>query len=254
MEFSANLGLLWRELPLAQAIRAAHAHGFAAVECHCPYEEPVAEVVAALHDTGLPMLSLNASRGQQGENGLAALPGREDEARAAINQALGYAREIGAGAVHVMAGYSRGDAARETFLANLAHACTMAAADEIMVLIEPLNPRDAPGYFLNSTAQAASIISQVGAPNLKLIFDCYHIQQIEGDLTRRLSALLPLIGHIQIAGVPDRGPPDQGEVTYRYIFSQIRRLGYEHPLGAEYHPPKRTEDSLGWMRELTAPS
>lgn len=252
MRFSANLGFLWSELPLPEAIRAARAHGFAAVECHWPYDTPAEDTARALRETGLPMISINTGTGRDGEFGLSALPGREAEARESIEKALDYARTVRAEAVHVMAGFARGDAAREAFVANLSHACRAAEGDGIAILIEPLNPHDAPGYFLNSTAQAASIISQIGARNLRMMFDCYHVQQIEGDLTRRLAALLPVIGHIQFASVPDRGPPDGGEVNYRHIFAELTRLGYDGALGAEYHPPGRTRDSLGWMTAFTA--
>lgn len=232
MRFSANLGFLWSGRPLPDAIRAAKAAGFAAVECHWPYDTPAAETRAALVETGLPMLGLNTRRGNAGENGLSALPGCEDEARAAIDEALAYARATGTGAVHVMAGNSSGPRARAAFVANLTHACAQAAG--ITILIEPLNPHDAPGYFLNSTGLAADIIREVGAPNLRLMFDCYHVQIIEGDVTRRLAALLPLVGHIQIASVPDRGTPDHGELDYGHVLSRVDELGWARPIGAEY--------------------
>lgn len=249
VKFSANLGFLWRELPLPEAIRAAARAGFDAVECHWPYDVPADDVRAALVETGLPMLSLNTVRGkvEQGETGLAALPGREAEARSAIDQAIEYARAVGALSVHVMAGDSAGDTARQTFLANLRYAADCAAPYGLTILIEPLNRRDWPGYFLRTTDQAADIISSVGAGNLQLMFDCYHVQVMEGDLTRRLTALLPLIGHVQIAAVPDRGPPDHGEVDYRHILGVLESLGYEGPVGAEYRPSGPTELELGWM-------
>ncbi len=245
MKFSANLGFLWADRRLSDAIRAAHAAGYDAVECHWPYDTPAADTLAALHETGLPMLGLNTRRGNTaiGENGLAALPGREADARVAIDEALTYARATGTRAVHVMAGNSGGPRARAAFVANLTHACQQ--APEITILIEPLNPYNAPGYFLNSTGLAADIIREVGQPNLKLMFDCYHIQVIEGDVTRRLEALLPLIGHIQIASVPDRGTPDHGELDYAYVLQQIAHLGWPHPLGAEYQPGQDMD--MGWM-------
>jgi hydroxypyruvate isomerase len=252
MKFSANLGFLWTDRPLPDAIRAAHAAGFDAVECHWPYDIPSAEVKAALEDTGLPMLGLNTRRGDvaAGENGLAALPGREAEARAAIDEALAYAAAIGARAVHVMAGKAEGDAAHATFLSNLRHACDRAATAGRIILIEPLNPFDAPGYFLNRTDQAAAIIAALGAPNLRLMFDCYHVGRTEGDVTGRLRALLPLVGHIQFAAVPDRGPPDHGDLDYAAVYAAIAALGWDMPLGAEYRPPGPTGDSLGWMAAL----
>ncbi|WP_306752454.1 hydroxypyruvate isomerase family protein [Paracoccus actinidiae] len=254
MKFSANLGFLWNGLPLPDAIRAASAAGFAAVECHWPYTIAAGETRDALHETGLSMLGLNTRRGDVtiGENGLSALPGREAEACAAIDEALDYARATGALAVHVMAGNSSGPRAREAFLANLDHACTEAAKDGIAILIEPLNPYNAPGYFLNSTGQAADIIRTLGAPNLRMMFDCYHVQIIEGDVVRRLTSLLDLVGHIQIAAVPDRGTPDHGELNYDYVLRAIHTLGWNRPVGAEYLPGGLTEESLGWMAAYTA--
>ena len=252
MRFSANLGFLWADRPLPDAIRAAKAAGFDAVECHWPYAHDPHDVKAALDETGLEMLGLNTSRGDvaAGENGLAALPNREAEARAAIDQSLDYAQIIGAGAVHVMAGFASGESAHKTFVANLRHATTQAAEKGITILIEPLNHYDAKGYFLSTTAQAVAIIEEVKAPNLRLMFDCYHVQLMEGDLTNRLSRLLPVIGHIQFASVPDRGPPDHGEVNYEHIFSHIDSLGWARPIGAEYKPKRDTGLTLDWMAQF----
>ena len=238
MKFSANLGFLWTDRPLPDAIRAAHDAGFDAVECHWPYATAAAETRAALRETGLPMLGLNTRRGTTaiGETGLSALPGREADARAAIDDALAYARATGTRAVHVMAGISAGPQARAAFVGNLTYACRAAARDGITILIEPLNPISVPGYFLNGTGQAADIIREVGQPNLALMFDCFHVQIIEGDVTRRLETLLPLIGHIQIASVPDRGAPDHGELDYGYVLARIAALGWDRPIGAEYQP------------------
>jgi len=247
MKFSANLGFLWADLPLPAAIHAAKAAGFDAVECHWPYATPSQDVVRALADTGLAMLGLNTTRGATGEFGLSALVGREGEARAAIDQALEYAVQIGAGSVHVMAGFASGPAAQDTFTGNLRYACDKAAPHGITILIEPLNRYDAPGYFLTTTAQARTIIEALGCDNLKLMFDCYHVQLSEGDLTHRLTDLLPLIGHIQFASVPDRGPPDHGEVAYDHIFRHIAALGWATPLGAEYRPGGDTDASLAWL-------
>ncbi|MEM6487673.1 MAG: TIM barrel protein [Pseudomonadota bacterium] len=248
--FSANLGFLWAERPLPDAIRAAHAAGFAAVECHWPYTVPADEVRAALRETGLPMLGLNTVRGAPGENGLAALPGREGEARAAIEQALAYAETVDAAAVHVMAGLAEGPAAAASFADNLAFACASTART---ILIEPLNPHDAPGYFLRTTDQARDIVAAVGAPNLRLMFDCYHVGRTEGDLTARLAELLPIVGHIQFAAVPHRGPPDEGELNFETIFRRIAALGWDRPLGAEYRPDGPTDASLAWLDRYRTP-
>ncbi|MEM7061043.1 MAG: TIM barrel protein [Pseudomonadota bacterium] len=253
--FSANLGFLWTDRPLPDAIRAAARAGFDAVEFHWPYDVPVADMQAVLTDTGLPVLGLNTQRGDTGagENGLAALPGREDDARAAIDEAISYAAATGTRCVHVMAGKAEGAAAEATFVANLTYAAAQAAPHGITVLIEPLNSYDAPGYFLSTTGQAMAIFEQVEATNLKLMFDCYHVQLMEGDLTTRIKNLLPKIGHFQFAGVPDRGPPDQGEVNYAHIFRTISGAGWTAPLGAEYKPGGDTDQSLGWMVSLRNP-
>lgn len=249
LKFSANLGLLWADLPLADAIGAAAAAGFDAVECHWPYDTPPENVQAALRKAGLPMLGLNTRRGDAaaGDFGLAALPGRDSEARAAIDEAIAYAAKVGAVHVHVMAGCAAGRAAERVFRENLAHACETAAAQGIDIVIEPLNRHDAPGYFLKTTAQAVGLIRAVGAANLKLMFDCYHVQLSEGDVGGRLRALLPLIGHVQFASVPRRSAPGQGPPDYDAVFGLLRDLGWTKPLGAEYLPHGPTEASLGWM-------
>ena len=250
-QFSANLGFLWSDRPLVDAIHAAQAAGFDAVECHWPYDHDPADLRAALDETGLVMLGLNTPRGDvaAGDNGLAALVGRQDEARVAIDRAIAYARAINAPKVHVMSGFAEGMQAEACFVENLCYATD--AAGDITFLIEPLNRHDAPGYFLNHSDQARRIIESVGAPNLKLMFDCYHIQILEGDLTRRLSANLDITGHIQFAGVPSRGRPDRGEINYPHVFAHIAELGYDAPLGAEYKPEGGdTDASLGWMKTL----
>lgn len=251
MKFSANLGFLWADRPLPDAIRAAHAAGFDAVECHWPYDFPAAEVKAALEETGLTMLGLNTRRGDvtAGENGLAALPGRETEAREAIDQSISYALAVGANCIHVMAGFASGQQAHDCFVGNLTYACAKAAPYDLTILIEPLNRHDAPGYFLTTTGQARDIIEKIANPTLKLMFDCYHVQLMEGDISHRLHDLLPLIGHIQFASVPDRGPPDRGELNYGHIFQVIRDLGYDSPLGAEYKPQGMSDWDLGWLHD-----
>ena len=250
MKFSANLGFLWTDRSLTQAIHAAAAAGFSAVECHWPYDTPCTAVKAALGATSLHMIGLNTLRGDSaaGENGLAALPGRVREARVNIDKALSYAEAVGAQAVHVMAGNASGPEAERTFVENLRYACVRAG--DRTVLIEPLNRHDAPGYFLQTTDQASSLIEFVGEQNLKLMFDCYHVGRTEGDITTRLRDLMPIIGHIQFASVPDRGPPNSGELNYRMIFRSISELGWTQPLGAEYKPVGQTGESLGWMSEF----
>jgi len=250
--FSANLGFLWNDLSLPDSIRAAKESGFHAVECHWPYAFAVGDVKAALQETGLRMLGINTVRGdvEAGENGLAALPDREDDARAAIDMAIDYALAIDTPNIHVMAGFASGDNAHAAYVANLQYACKHAGKHGIRILIEPLNHYDAAGYFLKTTGQARAIIDAVSADNLKLMFDCYHVQLMEGDLTNRLRDLQPIIGHIQFASVPDRGTPDHGELDYTHVFSVIAEMGYDAPLGAEYKPTLQTDETLDWMKRF----
>lgn len=250
MKFSANLGFLWTELALPDAIRAAARSGFDAVECHWPYDTPVNEITAALRETNLIMLGLNTRRGRATENGLSAIPGRESEAVAAIDEALEYALAVGASSVHVMAGITSHPGSHEVFCQNLLYACQRAAPEEITILIEPLNPYDAPGYFLNSPWQAIDIINQVNEPRLRLLFDCYHHQIINGDICRSFERLFPYIGHVQIASVPDRTQPNKGEINYPYILSRIEELGWSRPVGAEYKTGGQTEMTLDWMEQF----
>lgn len=247
MKFSANLGFLWNDRPLPDAIHAAKAAGFDAVECHWPYDTPAADVRAALDASGLPMLGLNTSRGDvsAGENGLAAQPDRVEDARTAIDQAIAYADIVDAGAIHVMCGFASGADAHDTFVENLHYAC---GATDRTILIEPLNRHDAPGYFLQTTDQARAIIEKVARPNLKLMFDCYHVGRSEGDILTRLADLHHIIGHIQFASVPDRGAPDHGELNYAAIFAAL--TDWPRPLGAEYKPACDTDTTLGWMQSL----
>jgi hydroxypyruvate isomerase len=249
-EFSANLGFLWNDLALPDAIRAAKDAGFNAVECHCPYDTPVEEIANALDATGLRMLGINTLTGEGG--GFAALAGGENDMRNAINQAIDYGRQINVKHVHVLSGPAHGEDAHRCYVDNLRYAATRAQEHKIDIVIEPLNPKDAPGNFINSTSQAAAIIGEVNLPNLRLMFDCYHVQLIEGNLTNRITELLPIIGHIQFASVPDRGPPDAGEVNYRHIFQHLKNLGWSSPLGAEFRPDGATASSLDWLSKLGA--
>jgi hydroxypyruvate isomerase len=252
IKYSANLGFLWRDLPLADAIFAAKAAGFDAVECHWPYANPAEEIGLALRQAGLSMLVINTAPGNQeaGDFGLAAIAGRTLEARRAIAQAVDYAHHIKAASVHVMAGKAEGEQAHHTFIDNLQYACEISAMHDISILIEPLNRHDVPGYFLGNTQQAKDIITAVDRPNLRLMFDCYHVARTEGDVVGRLAHLIDVIGHIQFASVPDRGPPDKGDLDYRILFLALEKMGWSAPLGAEYRPPAETEASLGWMTGL----
>lgn len=251
IRFSANLGFLWTELALPEAIRAAHQAGFCAVELHWPYAVPVEAVNDALKETGLPVLGLNTVRGGEGEFGLAALAEREADARATIDQAIAYAAAIGCRNVHVMAGKAEGPAARATFVDNLRYAVAEAAPLGMGIVIEPLNSKDVPGYFLTQCDDAASIIHEIGSPHLKILFDCYHVALMSGDVMAAFRKHRELIGHIQFAAVPDRGSPDHGEVDYSRLLPDIRASNYDGWFGAEYRAGGATEESLGWMRSFT---
>ena len=249
--FSANLGFLWTELSLPEAIHAAGQAGFKAVECHWPFATDSAEVKAALAHAALPMLGLNTRRGDVagGDNGVAAIPGREAEARNYIDEAIIYAREIDCPNVHVMAGVSdQGAAADTTFAQNLLYACRHAYEYNMNILIEPLNQYDAPGYHLQTIDDALNTMSAVDARNLKLMFDCYHLQIMQGDLTRRLQRHIKDIGHIQIASVPDRTEPDNVELHYPNLLRSLDDMGWTGYVGAEYKPRTTTAEGLNWLK------
>lgn len=251
--FSANLGFLWKNLALPDAIRAAHRHGFDAVECHWPYANDPSEVKAALEETGLPMLGLNTPLAQDevGNFGLAAIPGREKEAQEGVLQALNYATEIGAMGVHVMAGKAEKTAKAEICLTALLSFAAEAADNlGIEIWIEPINPIDVPGYYLNHCDEALALIEAVDKPALGLMFDCYHVGKQGGDIQRELANCWPHIRHIQIAGVPDRGEPDQGSVSYDEICHDLFRRGYQRYIGAEYRPRQSVEQGIGWLSGL----
>ena len=250
LSFSANLGFLWTELELPRAIHAARSAGFDAVECHFPYAVDSALVAEALAETGLAMLGLNTRLGSQGADdfGLLALPGRESEARDSVEEAIAYAQAIDCPRIHCMAGRSGGALAAETvYRENLAWASKRAGASGLSLLIEPINQRDVAGYHLSYVEQGIETIESVGADNLKLMFDCYHTQIMQGDLLTRLRDSLAHIGHVQFAGVPDRGEPDEGEVNYAWLLPALESLGWTGPVGAEYRPRNSTEAGLGWL-------
>ncbi|AIO69195.1 2-oxo-tetronate isomerase [Burkholderia oklahomensis] len=251
--FAANLTMMYNEHAFLDRFAAAARDGFKAVEYLFPYDFPAAELKARLDAHGLVQALFNAPPGDwaAGERGIASLPGREDEFRRAIDTALDYARVIGNGKIHVMAGLiaPTQDRAkhRDTYLRNLAHAAEAARAENVAIVIEPINPRDMPSFFLNRQGDAQAICREVGAPNLKVQFDCYHCQIVEGDLATKLERDIAGIGHIQIAGVPERHEPDVGEINYPYLFELIDALGYDGWIGCEYRPKAGTSEGLGWL-------
>jgi len=252
--FAANLSLMYQEHAFPDRFAAAAADGFRAVEFLFPYDYPAAELRARLDANGLVQALFNAPPGDWagGERGLAALPGREAEFRGAFGRALEYAAALGNDRVHVMAGLQPAGTerarCRATYLENLAHAAQAAASQGVTVLIEPINTRDMPGYFLNRQDEAQAICREVGAANLKVQFDCYHCQIVEGDVAMKLRRDMAGIGHIQIAGVPERHEPDSGELHYPYLFDVIDSLGYTGWIGCEYRPRAGTSAGLGWLQ------
>jgi len=249
---AANLGMLFADRPLLARFGAAAAAGFRAVELQFPYAEPASEARAEIERHGLTMLGINTAMGNPGEFGLAAVPGREQDFAATFRQALNYIMAVCGSAIHCMAGVASPGteaAAEATFVANLKAAAPLAAEKNIMLLIEPINQRDRPGYFLNRAGQAAEIIDKVGAPNVKMQFDFYHLQIAEGDLIRRFEKFLPWVGHVQIAAVPSRAEPDEGELNYPAILAAVDQLGYTGWVAAEYRPRGRTEEGLAWARQ-----
>lgn len=238
MKFSANLGFLYTHIPLIDAVYAARADGFDAVELHWPYDTDPVALRDALRAAQLPVMSINTQRGdpRAGDMGLSAVPGRSTEARNAIDQALEYAQVIGAKYVHVMAGIATGPKAERAFLAALEYASDQAQKSDQTILIEALNPFDVPGYFLTDTTKAQGILRKLGRDNVKLMFDCYHVARTEGDVLSRLDQVFADVGHVQIASVPDRGAPHAGDVDYRKIFKALQDRGWQAPIGAEFLP------------------
>jgi hydroxypyruvate isomerase len=261
--FAANLSMLYPEHGFLDRFAAAARDGFEAVEYLFPYAHEPARLAELLAHNGLQQVLFNAPPGDwnAGERGLACLPGREDEFRRGLEQALSYAEVLRCPRVHVMAGLAPAGTERArlqaTYEANLAWAAKQAAAAGRDVLIEPINPRDIPGYFLNRQDEAHRIVQAIGTPHLKVQMDLYHCQIVEGDVTMKLRQYLPTgrVGHLQIAGVPERHEPDVGELNHAYLFDVIDELsaqcGWEGWVGCEYRPrrgaePGGTSAGLGW--------
>jgi hydroxypyruvate isomerase len=268
--FAANLSFLYQELPFLDRFAAAARDGFGAVEYMAPYGFEAAEIVARLRAHGLRQVLFNAppsgadaasvaTAWTRADRGTTCLPGREAEFRGGFAQALAWADALDCPRIHVMAGLAPADADRAAlqaaYVANLRWAAAEAAASGRTILIEPINLRDMPGYFLNRQDAAHAVVEAVGAPNLQVQMDLYHCQVVEGDVAAKLRRHLPggRVGHLQIAGAPDRHEPDMGELHHPYLFDLIDALGYDGWIGCEYRPargavPGGTTDGLGWMR------
>jgi hydroxypyruvate isomerase len=257
--FAANLTFLFNEVPFLERFGEAAQAGFRAVEFAFPYEYRMSEIVAQQRKHKLEIVLINAPSGDwaAGDRGLASLPGREHEFAAGIANALQYAQAFACPRIHVMAGLlpDGADAAERErrmrlYVRNLRFACAEAAAQGVTITIEPINPRDFPGYLLITQADAHAVRTEVAAKNLKVQMDLYHAQIVEGDLTEKLRLYMPHIGHIQIANVPGRTEPDSGEINYGFLFKVIDELRYDGWIGCEYRPVKGTTTGLPWLYRL----
>ncbi len=254
---SANLGFLWPERPLLERIDAAAAAGFRAIELHWPYDVPASEVRARCDAHGLTLLGVNTARGDaaKGEFGLGAVPGRQAEFQATVDQAIGYCVEARGSAVHCMAGNVEADdrvEARAVLIDNLRLASAKAAPHGLTLLLEPINKCDAPGYFYSTIAEGSAIVETLACANVRLMFDCYHVGMVGGDVLKELAAALPIVGHVQVASVPDRAEPNEGQLDYREVFAALSRLRYTGWVGAEYKPRGNTDAGLTWVGAVGA--
>ncbi len=249
--------MLFAEHPFLDRIEAAAKAGFGAVECQFPYEYSADEIAARVRDQGLVMNGINAPNGDaaRGEFGLAAMPGQQSRFRAAFERALEFGRKVGVSTIHCTSGAPpAGDcvAARATFLENMRWASLGARGAGVTLLVEPLNAVDRPGYFVSRSDDVVALLRELGCDNVKLLFDFYHIQIMEGDLIRRLERHWPFIGHVQIASVPGRNEPDLGEVAYTIVLDALAARGWAGFVGAEYNPRGGTLAGLGWARPWLA--
>jgi hydroxypyruvate isomerase len=248
-KFAANISMMFNEVPFLERFEAAAKAGFKGVEFLFPYEHPAKEIAARLAGNGLSLVLFNLPPGDfaKGERGQAALPGREAEFEAAMADALRYAEALHCPRVHAMAGLRHQGASRATYVANLRKAAKTASRVGLDVLIEPINPRDIPGYFLNHLHEARAVLYEVGEPNLGLQFDLYHRQVVDGDVATAIAEYVSLTRHYQLANPPDRGEPDRGEMNYPYLFEMIDKTGFDGWIGCEYRPRRGTVEGLQWV-------
>jgi 2-dehydrotetronate isomerase len=255
-KFAANLSFIFQEVEFLDRFAAAAQCGFKAVEYLSPYEHPPETIAERLSRHGLVQALFNMPPGNwaAGERGVGALAGREQEFRDGVEKALVYAKATNCRLLHAMAGVlpAGGDrsAAERVYIANLRYAAERLAREGITVIIEPINNRDIPGYFLNTTTQAMSLIERVGQPNLELQLDLYHVQIMEGDLAHHIRSLAGHYPHVQIAGNPGRNEPDVGEINYPFLFDLFDEVGYSGWIGCEYRPKGETRAGLGWAKRF----
>ncbi|GMQ46142.1 2-oxo-tetronate isomerase [Vibrio sp. 10N] len=252
-KFAANLSMLFTEVPFMERFKKAHQAGFKAVEFLFPYDFEPEALQTELQQYGLEQALFNLPPGDwgAGERGFAAIPGREQEFKNSVETALLYAKALGCKKLHAMSGIVDPRFSRQqhvdTFVANIRFAADLLADHGIQVMIEPLNVRDVPGYFIAHQREAVELIRLVDRPNVKLQLDLYHAQIMDGDLTNLIKDLAAFTGHVQIASIPDRHEPSEGEICYSHLFEVLDASGYSGWVGCEYHPREETEAGLSWV-------
>lgn len=252
--FAANLTMMFNEVPFLDRFKAAADAGFKAVEFLFPYDFPPEDVANRAEKAGVEIVLFNMPAGNwaAGERGIGGLPGREQEFRDGVEKALLYAQHLGVSRLHAMAGVAPAGAdlgaCRATLIANLRYAAEQLGKRNITLLLEAINTRDIPGFIVSTQKSSADVCAAVGAPNLKMQMDIYHMQIMEGDLAMCLKRYARECGHIQIAGCPERNEPDTGEIRYEYLFRVLDEIGYAGWLGCEYRPAGKTADGLKWFQ------
>ena len=253
-KFAANLAFLFTEEDFLQRFAAARKAGFDAVEFPFPYPHEKSKLADAVKSAGVEVALFNLPAGDwiKGERGIACHPGRQGEFRDGVGAAIEYARLLHVPKINCLSGVAPADADQDdvlsTFVENLGYAADQLAKEGILLVMEPINTRTIPGFYLNTTAQSLDIMREVGSGNLKIQYDIFHMQIMEGDLAKTIEANLTNIGHVQFADVPDRHEPGTGEVNFDFLFDWIDRVGYQGWIGAEYVPAKGTVASLGWLK------
>lgn len=255
-KFAANLSMLFNEVEFLDRFDAAAKAGFQGVEYLFPYDFEAAEIKQRLDDNGLEQVLFNLPAGDwgAGERGIGCHPDRVDEFRAGVDKAIEYARVLGNTQINCLAGIQpqgvSDDEARRTLVDNLRFAADKLKAAGILLIAEPINTRDIPGFFLNRTEQALELFDEVGSDNLKLQYDIYHMQIMEGDLAPTMEKHLSRIAHVQLADNPGRHEPGTGEINYPFLFAHLDGLGYDGWVGCEYKPAGTTEEGLSWMKQV----
>lgn len=255
-KMTANLTMLFTELPFMQRFEAAAKAGFTSVEFLFPYDFDAKELRSALDGNGLTQVLHNLPAGDwaAGERGIACHPERVQEFRAGVHQAIEYATTLGVTQVNCLAGIKPAaiddSQAFATLVSNVQYAASALQAVGIRLLLEPINTFDIPGFFVNTTAKGLAVLDAAASDNAFLQYDIYHAQRMEGELVSTITKHLPRIGHIQLADNPGRHEPGTGEINYAFVFAQLDDLGYTGSVGCEYKPKTQTEDGLGWLQQF----